>query len=188
MIVATLILSPRISPHITGHHPVFSPHYSFECGPHTGNARNTLNQMTVRSIEMLHQSALGASNQDGEDVETIAAANWKRVDIIPSYYGGDGALVDAAVQCGASGLISAGFGAGRAGPGYNQAFDHAIEQGVCVVQAARGQGRVLAYSGLSDRRIIAADDLTPWKARILLQLALTQTNHLATIQEMFQIY
>lgn len=119
------------------------------------------------------------------DITNIAVEDWPRVDIITSYYGGDGKLVDAAVQLGARGLVSAGFGAGRPGPGFNEAFDRAALSGIPVVLSARGNGRVIPYSALNERGIIAANELKPWSARILLQLALTRTSDPATIQDMF---
>ncbi|WP_028035031.1 asparaginase [Chelativorans sp. J32] len=118
----------------------------------------------------------------------MSAGDWPRVDIILSYYGGDGSLVDAAVQLGARGLVSASFGAGRPGPGYNEAFDKAARNGIPVALAARGHGRVIAYPGLTERGMIAANELTPWKARILLQLAMTQTADIAAIQGMFDSF
>lgn len=117
-----------------------------------------------------------------------AGFQWSRVDIIQSCYGSDGALVDAAVGLGAAGLVSAGFGAGRPGPGFSEAFARAAASGIPVVLSARGTGRALASPAELARNYIGADDLPPWKARILLLLSLTRTRDARVIQDYFNTF
>jgi L-asparaginase len=82
-------------------------------------------------------------------------------------------MVDAAVAAGARGIVSAGTGAGYPAPGEVEALERASEAGVTVVQATRvPNGRVPAPASLVVRGWVAAGDLPPWKARILLRLAL----------------
>ena len=96
-----------------------------------------------------------------------------RVDVVTSYQGADGVLIDAAVAAGARGILSAGTGAGYPTPGEVEALERATAAGVTVVQASRvGAGRVPAVGSLIARGWVAAGDLPPWKARILLRLAL----------------
>ena len=96
-----------------------------------------------------------------------------RVDVVVSFQGADGVLVDAAVAAGARGIVSAGTGAGYPTPGEVEALERAAAVGVVVCQATRvGSGRVPRVPSLVARGWIAADDLAPWKARILLRLAL----------------
>ncbi len=96
-----------------------------------------------------------------------------RVDIVLTYQGADGALVDAAVAAGARGIVSAGTGAGYPTPQEQAALEAAAKRGVTVVQATRvGGGRVPPVPKLAERGWVAAGDLTPWKARVLLRLAL----------------
>jgi L-asparaginase len=98
-----------------------------------------------------------------------------RVDIVVSYQGADGALIEAAVAAGARGIVSAGTGAGYPAPGEEAALDRAAAAGVLVVQATRvGGGRVPPVPKLGERGWVAAGDLNPWKARILLRLALAR--------------
>ncbi|HLG73825.1 MAG TPA: asparaginase [Chloroflexota bacterium] len=112
-----------------------------------------------------------------------------RVDVVVSYGGADGALIDAAVAAGAKGIVSAGTGAGRPTPLEDDALDRAIAQGVVVVQASRtGSGRVPRSPNMAARRLVTADDLLPWKARILLMLALTQRSDVDAIQQVFEEY
>ena len=49
-------------------------------------------------------------------------------------------------------------------------------------------GRVVRSPGLAKRGFVAADNLQPWKARILLSLALAKTNDADEIQRMFDTY
>ena len=112
-----------------------------------------------------------------------------RVDVVVSYVGADGALIDAAVAAGAQGIVSAGTGAGRPTPLEDEALDRAVSSGVLVCQSSRvGSGRVVRAPALVERGIVAADNLVPWKARALLALALTSTRDPAAIQRMFDEY
>jgi L-asparaginase len=96
-----------------------------------------------------------------------------RVDVVISYLGADGVAIDALVAAGARGIVSAGTGAGYPTPAEVEALERATAAGVAVVQATRvGAGRVPAVGSLVARGWVAADDLPPWKARILLRLAL----------------
>ena len=96
-----------------------------------------------------------------------------RVDIVTSHQGADGTLVDASVAAGARGIVSAGTGAGYPTPGEVEALERASAAGIIVCQSSRvGSGRVPRVSTLVARGWVAAGDLGPWKARILLRLAL----------------
>ena len=112
-----------------------------------------------------------------------------RVDIVASYAGADGALVEAAVAAGARGLVSAGFAPGTPAPLQREAFEHAARSGVVVVQTSRAfSGRVAPRRRLVETGIVAGEDLSPQKARILLMLMLLTTSHIAAIQEAFGTY
>ena len=111
-----------------------------------------------------------------------------RVDIIYSYAGADGDLVTAAVKAGAQGLVSAGFAPGTPSPAQQSAFLDAAKSGVVVVQCSRATGRIAPRRRLRETGIVAGEDLTPQKARILLALMLTTTRDIAEIQQAFQSY
>ncbi len=112
-----------------------------------------------------------------------------RVDVVVSYVGADGAMIDAAVAAGANGIISAGTGAGRPTPAEDEAFERAHKKGVIICIGSRvGSGRVVRSPGLIRRGFVASDNLQPWKARLLLSLALTVTNNPDEIQRMFDTY
>lgn len=112
-----------------------------------------------------------------------------RVDVVVSYVGADGTLIDAAVAAGARGIVSAGTGAGRPTPLEDEALTRAHERGVVVCQSTRvGSGRVVRAPALVRRGFVASDNLVPWKARLLLSLALACTRDPAEIQRMFDEY
>src|SRR5215831_17582999 len=111
-----------------------------------------------------------------------------RVDIVYSYAGADGALVDAAVVAGARGIVSAGFAPGSPTPDQRSAFESAANSGIVVVQCSRATGRVAPRRRLRESGIVASEDFSPQKARILLMLALTTTTDVVEIQKIFQTY
>lgn len=111
-----------------------------------------------------------------------------RVDVIYSYAGADGDLVEAAVKAGAQGLVSAGFAPGTPSPAQQAAFLQAAHSGIVVVQCSRATGRIAPRRRLRETGIVAGEDLTPQKARILLALMLTTTRDTAEIQKAFQSY
>jgi L-asparaginase len=112
-----------------------------------------------------------------------------RVDIVYSYAGADGALINAAVAAGARGIVSAGFAPGMATAEQRDALERAARSGVVVVQCSRAaSGRVAPRRRLRELGFVAGEDLSPQKARILLMLMLTTTADPAAIQAAFQAY
>jgi L-asparaginase len=114
-----------------------------------------------------------------------AIGEWPRVDIIYGYHGVDGGLIAAAVGLGARGLVIAGVGAGGV-QGLQQSLKEAMARGVVVARSSRtGSGRVLVEDNANLPGSIAADDLNPQKARVLLQLGLTHTSDPSRLQNLF---
>jgi L-asparaginase len=111
-----------------------------------------------------------------------------RVDIVYSYAGAEGDLVEAAVKAGARGLVSAGFAPGSPSPAQQAVFVKAAKSGVVVVQCSRATGRVAPRRRLCETGIVAGEDLSPQKARILLALMLLTTRDIGAIQQAFQSY
>jgi L-asparaginase len=138
-------------------------------------------------IVYYHQTAKKHTVQTEFEVRNLEAL--PRVDVVVSYVGADGTMVDAAAAAGAKGIISAATGAGRPTPAEDQAFDRAHAKGVMICQSSRvGSGRVVRSPSLVRRGFVAADNLQPWKARLLLSLALTVTTDPDEIQRMFDTY
>jgi L-asparaginase len=112
-----------------------------------------------------------------------------RVDVVVTYLGADGTMIDAAVAAGAKGIVSAGSGAGRPTPGEEAALLRASEAGVLVAQGTRvGSGRTVRSPVVTRRRWVATDNLPPWKARLLLRLALARTSDPDEVQRIFDTY
>ena len=112
-----------------------------------------------------------------------------RVDIAFSFAGDDGAAVRAFVQAGAQGIVVAAFPGGILSPLQTQACTEAVAAGVTVVLSTRaGSGRAMLNSALRGAGFIAADNLNPQKARILLALSLTKTRDPATIARNYALY
>ncbi len=134
-----------------------------------------------------HQTVRTHTVQAEFDVRNLQSL--PRVDVVVSYVGADGAMIDAAVAAGAQGIVSAGTGAGRPTPAEDEAFTRAHQKGVLICQSSRvGSGRVVRSPSLIRRGFVAADNLQAWKARALLALALTVTKVPEEIQRMFDTY
>ena len=111
-----------------------------------------------------------------------------RVDIVYSYAGADGALVEAAAAAGASGIVMAGFAPGLSTPLQTEALKRVQARGV-VVQCSRApSGLTAPRRYLREMSILAGDDLSPQKARILLSLMLGRTSDSEKIAEAFETY
>ena len=127
-----------------------------------------------------------------------------RVDIVMVYQGATGDVIKALVDQGAKGIVIASAGAGATSGTQFEGIQYALDKSVFVVTSTRtGSGRIAARTRPapttpstdndgqgrrgSDYRI-AAEDLAPVKARILLMLALTKTKDGAEIQRIFTEY
>ncbi len=116
-------------------------------------------------------------------------AKLPRVDIAYAYAGADGLVVNALAAAGVDGIVAAGLGGGGSSPEFMAALRNAQQRGTPVVIATQtGNGRVVRSRRFVEDGYIAADNLTPKKARILLMLALTKTADPAEIQRMFEEY
>jgi L-asparaginase len=114
-----------------------------------------------------------------------------RVDIVYAHENGDGTMVKAAVAAGAKGIVLAGVGDGNATAPMIEALAEAVKQGVVVVRSTRvGSGIVRRNIELNDDKLgfVAAMELNPHKARVLLRMALTKTSDPREIQRMFEQY
>jgi L-asparaginase len=139
-------------------------------------------------IVFYHQPVRKHTAQTEFDVRNLNSL--PRVDVVVSYVGADGTMIEAAANAGAKGIVSAGTGAGRPTPAEDAAFDKCFkETGMIMCLSSRvASGRVVRSPGLAKRGFVASDNLQPWKARLLLALALTKTNNADEIQRMFDTY
>jgi L-asparaginase len=145
-----------------------------------------------RKVEKKHTA------QSEFDVTALTAL--PRVDVILTYQDAPGDLITSAIDRGAKGIVIASAGAGATSGTQGEGIRHALEKGVFVVTTTRaGSGRIAARPRAANaatagaapnprERVIAGEDLSPIKARILLMLALARTQNPAEIQRMFIEY
>ena len=162
---------------------------------------NTFRVETFRPNEL---GFLGYSDSDGQVVfyrapvrkHTTATAfdvegldRMPRVEIVYSYAGADGAIVDAVRQMRPDGLVVAGFGGGTFPPAFIAAAARAVDDGIPVVLASRSTaGRVVMTPKKEEQGFIVSDNLLPQKARILLMMALTVSTDREWLQQAFIEY
>ena len=102
------------------------------------------------------------------------------VDVVAMYPGATGALVGAAIDHGAQGVVIAAVASGHVNAAMAAAIERVLAAGTPVVVSTRiprgGTREGYGFDGASSRLVeagaVLSDDLSPWKARILLMLAL----------------
>jgi glutamin-(asparagin-)ase len=113
-----------------------------------------------------------------------------KVDIVYAY----GALEPGAISAiaaNARGLIYVGTGNGNVASHLIEPLRDAARRGVHVVRASRTGGGIVLHNGAQpddEYGWLTVDDQIPQKARILLMLALTQTDDTAALQAVFERY
>jgi L-asparaginase len=172
-------------------------------------ARDTTKTNTLR-VETFRAPELGILGYIDEDKISYYRATTKRhtassefdvtnltslpkVTILYSYIEADATLIQAAIKSGARGVVFAGTGNGTL-----TAPEAAVVKEVNAMPAAArpvlvrssrvGNGRVTPTAEYEPLGLVAADTLTPQKARILLMLALTKTNDVKEIRRIFSEY
>jgi len=114
-----------------------------------------------------------------------------RVDIIEAYENMDGTLINAAAAAGAKGIVIAGVGNGNMTQAALAALAGQSKKGIVCVRSSRVvTGRVGRNVEVDDDKLglIASEDLSPQKARVLLRLALLKQRPLGDIQRIFEEY
>ncbi len=111
-----------------------------------------------------------------------------KVTILMFYVDAEKDLLDY-VSKNCQGIVLAGAGCGCSSTIWNNIIAKVMESGVPVVRSSRiGNGLVTYPESEIPEKGICAGNLSPQKARILLSLALAQTNDIPTIQEIFKKY
>jgi L-asparaginase len=112
-----------------------------------------------------------------------------RVDVLYVSVATQPGLAEAALRLGAKGLVVAGTGAGSCGNLDVELAGIAGARRAAVVRSSRvGEGRVLRDDNWQHPGMVAADNLSPHKAALLLSLALARTSDPDDIQRMFDSY
>ncbi|WDD93936.1 asparaginase [Burkholderia sp. FERM BP-3421] len=169
-------------------------------------ARDVVKTSTY-AVDAFHTPDLGALGwvQDGRiefarratRPHTLAArfaapAEWPRVEVVTSYAGVSRLAVDACVAAGARGLVVAGTGNGSLHAELQAGLAEAAARGIAVVRASRvGAGHVMRNGAANDDALgfVSAGSLNPFKARVLLMLALAHgVSGAADLQQVFDTY
>lgn len=114
-----------------------------------------------------------------------------KVEIVYAYANMGRDFIDFAVKSGAKGIVVAGVGDGNMTSVATEGLADAVKAGVAVVRSSRtGSGAVYRNIEVEDDKLhfIAADELNPQKARILLMLGLTKTQDVGLLQSYFDHY
>ncbi|MEI2417052.1 asparaginase [Orrella sp. JC864] len=114
-----------------------------------------------------------------------------RVGVLYAHADMDPAWVRAMLDTGVQGMVLAGVGDGNATDAVLHELARAVRQGVAVVRATRtGSGAVRRNVEVDDQALgfVAAGDLNPQKARILLALALTRDASPGFLQDCYAQY
>ncbi|TDV17163.1 asparaginase [Paraburkholderia caballeronis] len=126
------------------------------------------------------------------DSAFVIGAQWPQVEIVASYAGVSRVAVDALVVAGVRGIVVAGTGNGSLHATLQQALADAAAQGVAIVRASRtGSGHVMRNGAAQDGALgfVSAGTLNPYKARVLLMLALAAGHAgAAALQQVFDTY
>jgi L-asparaginase len=114
-----------------------------------------------------------------------------RVDVVYAHEGVDGTFVKAAIAAGAKGIVLAGVGDGNGTTDLMNALADAAKSGIVVVRSSHvGSGFVRRNLEVDDDKLgfVAAMDMNPAKARVMLRVALTLTSDPRKIQRYFEEY
>ena len=112
-----------------------------------------------------------------------------QVEIVYSHANAGRLFVDAAAAAGVKGIVHAGTGDGSIHKATEAGLLDAMKGGMVAVRSARtGNGVITGGSRYEKAGFINAGTLSPQKARILLQLALSKTSDPAEIQRIFSEY
>jgi L-asparaginase len=124
-------------------------------------------------------------------IDNLTPDKLPRVEVVYSYANLGGDIIDYLSQQGARGIVLAGVGDGNSTDAALAALHKAAQKGVAVVRSSRvGSGVVDRNVEINDDKLgfIAAMELNPQKARILLMLGLTRTDDPKKLQQYFYTY
>ena len=147
--------------------------------------------MNVGKIEFFSQNTTRHTTKSEFTVDGKTARDLPRVEIVYSYENLGPEVIDFLVKQGVKGIVLAGVGDGNSTDAAIAALSAAAKKGVAVVRSSRtGSGLVVRNVEVDDDKLgfIASMELSPQKARILLMLALMNTNDPVKLQQVFMQY
>ena len=124
-------------------------------------------------------------------VEQMKPEDLPRVEVIYSYLNMGRDVIDYLVKNGVKGIVLAGVGDGNTTDAALAALQEAAKKGVVIVRSTRtGSGVVDRNVEVDDDKLgfVAAKELNPQKARVLLMVGLTKTKDPSKLQQYFAQY
>jgi L-asparaginase len=127
------------------------------------------------------------------EFDVAGVTQFPRVEIVYSYAAASAAPLHALVREGVDGIIFAAPGAGSLSEAERSAIEAIVSSSspakpVMMRSTRTGNGRVIGRKKFDALGMIATDNLSPQKSRILLMLALTKTRDAGEIARMFSEY
>lgn len=153
--------------------------------PNSGALGYVLNSHAVYNQAPLKKH----TTQSAFDISELQAL--PKVGIVYSYSNIEADMVEPMLKNGYKGIVHAGVGNGNIHRNVYPVLEEARKQGILVVRSSRvPTGPSTLDNEVDDARyeFVASQQLNPQKARILLMLALTQTDDWKKIQEFFNEY
>jgi L-asparaginase len=147
--------------------------------------------MNVGKIEFFSENTTAHTTKSEFNVDGKNPSDLPRVEIVYSYENLGPEVIDFLVKQGVKGIVLAGVGDGNSTDAAIAALSAAAKKGVAVVRSSRtGSGLVVRNVEVNDDKLgfIASMELSPQKARILLMLALMNTNDPVKLQQVFMQY
>ena len=147
--------------------------------------------MNTGKIEFFSENTTRHGTKSEFSVDGKAPSDLPRVEIVYSYENLGPEMIDDLVKEGVKGIVLAGVGDGNSTDAAIAALSAAAKKGVAVVRSSRvGSGLVVRNVEVNDDKLgfIAAMELSPQKARILLMLGLMITSDPAKLQQFFMKY
>lgn len=113
-----------------------------------------------------------------------------KVHIIYGHVGSNYHLVDACIEDGAKGIISAGVGNGYQSERTTERLIAAQQKGIAIVRCSRVKNGIVSLQDdiVNQPGFVISNMLSPQKARILLAVALVQTSDSKSLQRIFNEY
>ncbi len=114
-----------------------------------------------------------------------------RVDVLYACADMPADLIECSMEKGAKGIVIAGDGNGNMNAESLNTASRVAEKGIVIVRSSRVPSGIVSRNVEVDddrHKLIAADELNPAKARILLMLALLEARSLEKIQELYYLY
>ncbi|WP_062136452.1 asparaginase domain-containing protein [Demequina aestuarii] len=118
------------------------------------------------------------------DLSTVEFEDLASAEIVFSYVEASPVPIEALVEAGVDGIVTAGHGAGGISSTQAEAREAGVDDGTVFVSTTRTGSGSIYDTGEPD--VIGGLDLTPQKARVLLQLALTFAEDTEQVRDWFQ--